>query len=199
MTETLADGGAESVHYGSHPSAGCDGYASMQPMVCCPHHSCMMSPISPVTRSCQMLHPFPSGSPVIYTSPLVYNPPPRRSGRLQRWNSVDGNIGAAHVWSNDPWSRPSLDDSYGSEAGLCSRMERPLRPAYSCQPHGMFSPFCRSFEYNIWGQRHNSSQDLMESSAAAASTSHTHSNSNLSLNVNLNETPPPPDTIQPMK
>lgn len=156
--------------------------------MCCPHHSCMLSPISSyqhlptsavatanLARSCLSLHghpeascPYTPNSPLFYSSPLVYNTARRSSSaRLQRWNSLDANLGISHghhqqqngVWANETaWSRPSmLDDSYGSEAGLYPGprgFDRPLRPAFSCQSHhgGMFSPFCRSYEYNIWGQ-----------------------------------------------
>ncbi|KAK4003018.1 hypothetical protein OUZ56_004806 [Daphnia magna] len=197
-------------------------------IMCCPHHSCMLSPISPIqhmpnqavaaaglARSCLSLHghptancPYPPNSPLIYSSPIVYNPARRSSSaRLQRWNSLDANLtGLSHhphqsgYWGNETaWSRPSLlDESYGSEAGLYQGprgFERPLRPAFSCQSHhgGMFSPFCRSYEYNIWGQGHapnSGSQDYADQSGSpnTSATSQVgmsaQSHSNLALNLN---------------
>lgn len=196
-------------------------------IMCCPHHSCMLSPISPIqhlpsqavaatglARSCISLHGYPAAncsyppnSPLIYSSPIVYNTARRSSSaRLQRWNSLDANLtGLSHghqpngVWGNEAaWSRPSLlDDSYGSEAGLYPGprgCERALRPGFSCQSHhgGMFSPFCRSYEYNIWGQGQNPNQGSVEHLDSTGSPSASslqigmaaQSTSSLALNIN---------------
>lgn len=197
-------------------------------IMCCPHHSCMLSPISPIqqmpnsavaaaglARSCLSLHghpanscPYPPNSPLIYSSPMVYNPARRSSSaRLQRWNSLDANLTGHHqhqspngFWGNESaWSRPSLlsDDSYGSETGLYQGprgFDRPLRPAFSCQSHhGMFSPFCRSYEYNIWGQGHapNSGTIDVDQSGSPNTTAVSHTGisaqSHSSLALNLSE------------
>ena len=174
----------------------------MASMMCCPHHhSCMLSPVSPVARSCQLVHAANCYQPpMIYSSPMIYGSSGRRpSNRLQRWNSLDANVGAGpQVWNSsaEAWqqaSRPSLDDSYGSETTLFPphRMERPMRPAYPCQPlsHGVYSPFCRSFEYNLWGQAQNAVDPLQSSDP---------SNPHLGLNnLNLSENPTNPDLVQP--
>lgn len=189
--------------------------------MCCPHHSCMLSPISSyqhlpapavatasLARSCLSLHghpeagcPYTPTSPLFYSSPMVYNTARRSSARLQRWNSLDANLGHQQQnvgWANDSsWSRPSmLDDSYGSEAGLYPGprgFDRPLRPAFSCQSHhgGMFSPFCRSYEYNIWGQGQtpNGNVDHPDQSGSPNTSGlqmnmSAQSHSNLALNLN---------------
>ena len=197
-------------------------------IMCCPHHSCMLSPISPIqhlpnqavaaaglARSCLTLHghpaascPYPPNSPLIYSSPLLYNTARRpSSARLQRWNSLDANltgVGHSHqhqngLWNGETaWSRPSLlDDSYGSETGLYPAprgFERPLRPTFSCQSHGgMFSPFCRSYEYNIWGQGHAPNSGNMDHVDNANSNANglqinAPAQSHPNLAMNLNET-----------
>ena len=167
-----------------------------------------------LSRSCQMLHAaaaaancYAPPSPLIYaSSPVLYNSA-RRSTRLQRWNSVDANL-SGQVWGSNEmsgWSRPSLDDSYASETGLggFSRIDRPLRPAFSCQSHvGMFSPFCRSYEYNLWGlgsaQSVNTQTDQTETIASVGSPS-SSSHSSLSLNINLNENSVQNDQVQQSK
>jgi len=173
----------------------------MTPMVCCPHHhSCMLSPVSPVGRSCQVMHPANCYQPpLIYSSPVIYGNSGRRSSnRLQRWNSMDANIGnGPQVWNNETWPAPrsSLDESYGSETTPFPphRMERSMRQAYSCQPlsHGMYSPFCRSFEYNLWGQVQNNAVDPLQTSDPS------NPHSSLSINVNLSENPTNSDQVQP--
>jgi len=209
-------------------------YPSFQTYLCCPHSCMMspVSPApasahhphahppppptagplgaAALSRSCQMLHAaaaancYAPPSPLIYaSSPVLYNSA-RRSTRLQRWNSLDANLGG-QVWgSNDMtgWSRPSLDDSYASETGLggFSRIDRPLRPAFSCQSHvGMFSPFCRSYEYNLWGlgsaQSVNTHTEQTETIASVGSPS-SSSHSSLSLNINLNENSVQNDQVQ---
>ncbi|XP_046635062.1 uncharacterized protein LOC124314082 [Daphnia pulicaria] len=226
----------DSSNENSHQSAGPNNdspYPLHTTIMCCPHHSCMLSPISPIqhmpnqavaaaglARSCLSLHghpasncPYPPNSPLMYSSPMVYNPARRSSSaRLQRWNSLDANLtGLSHghhqhqspngYWGNESaWSRPSLlDDSYGSETGLYQGprgFDRPLRPAFSCQSHhgGMFSPFCRSYEYNIWGQGHapnSGSLDYVDQSGnpntTAASQMSMSAQSHSSLALNLNE------------
>ena len=206
---------ATTPHHASYPIA--------QPYYqqCCPHHSmsCIMSPVSPappppppppaaaaLARSCQMLHTagyYPPNSPLMYSSPLMYNTARRPTGRLQRWNSLDANLSGQHLWNNDTaWSRPSLDDSYASETALFPRVDRPsLRPAFSygsChQSHGMYSPFCRSYEYNLWGhgtQPHL--QDPTETTiASVGSPSSSHSSLNLN-SINLNEAVTPEQSQQ---
>lgn len=216
-------------NYQATPTAVGDApYPMHTAYMCCPHHSCMLSPISPVphlpgqptpaglTRSCLSLHAHPGGgcgfppnSPLIYSSPLMYNTARRpAAARLQRWSSLDANLATlshSHhhqqmgMWGNESaWSRPSLlDDSYGSETGLYPtprNFERPLRPAFSCQSHhgGMYSPFCRSYEFNLWGQAH------MQNAGVADATDQTVSNSpgmlqmapspsQSSMNLNLSE------------
>ena len=216
------------------PSGADQSYPLHAAIVCCAHHSCMMSPVSPVphlasqpsasmARSCMSLHHpgaayYAPNTPVIYGSPVVYNTSNRRAShssspatRLQRWNSLDANLGGHHhpqmgLWGNEAgWSRPSLlDDSYGSETGLYPppRAYDRLRPAFSCQSHhaGMFSPFCRSYDYNIWGQaqQHALSQQVMEQSEYSNSQpALMTTSSSLSLNhLNLNETSTDQSQIQ---
>jgi hypothetical protein len=103
----------DSSNENSHQSAGPNNdspYPLHTTIMCCPHHSCMLSPISPIqhmpnqavaaaglARSCLSLHghpasncPYPPNSPLMYSSPMVYNPARRSSSaRLQRWNSLD--------------------------------------------------------------------------------------------------------------
>ena len=193
--------------------------------MCCPHHSCMLSPISPVqhlpsqavaaaglARSCLSLHGHPQAScqyptsPLIFSSPMMYGTARRSSARLQRWNSLDANLaglghGHHHNWANETaFSRPSLlDDSYGSETGMYPDLrgfDRPLRPAFSCQSHhGMFSPFCRSYEYNIWGQgqapnaTNLDQNDSVSQSSTCTSQTGTPVQSHSNLSMNLGELP----------
>lgn len=213
-------------HHQAAPTAIGDApYPLHAAYMCCPHHSCMLSPISPVphlagqatagagmARSCLSLHghpatgcPFPPNSPLIYGSPLMYNTARRpASTRLQRWSSLDANLAAlshSHhhqqmgMWgSESAWSRPSLlDDSYGSETGLYPAprsFDRPLRPAFSCQSHhgGMLSPFCRSYEYNLWGQAQmantvDHSEQAMNNSSNVLQMAPSPSHSSMSLNM----------------
>ena len=211
-------------HHQATPTAVGDApYPVHTAYMCCPHHSCMLSPISPLphlpgqpaptalTRSCLSLHAHPGAagcgippnSPLIYSSPLMYNTGRRpAAARLQRWSSLDANLATlSHhhqqvgMWGNESaWSRPSLlDDSYGSETGLYPtprNFDRPLRPAFSCQSHhgGMYSPFCRSYDYNLWGQAQVQNASLTDIPDKMASNSSnvlqlvpTPSQSNVSL------------------
>ena len=194
-------------------------------IVCCAHHSCMLSPVSPVphmanqasagmAHSCMSIHHpgaacYAPSSPVVYGSPVVYTSNRRAShspspaARLQRWNSLDANLGGhqhPQLWGNETaWSRPSLlDESYGStENGLYppprQAYER-LRPAFSCHSHhgGMISQFCRSYDFNIWGQVQQQAMDqqvMDQSGYANSQPTLMTAQSNLSLNhLDLNET-----------
>lgn len=171
-----------------------------------------MTPLSPVARaaalarSCQMIHPAAgcyaagAGSPLLYSSPMVYG---AAAGRrpvpgLQRWNSLDANLGQQQQqqqqsgWNHEnSCSHPSLDDAYASEAGLFPsphRIDGRMRQAYPYQHHGMISQLCRSHEYNLWGQVQNGGGDLSETPMGGDSPA--SSRSSLSLSLNLNDTLP---------
>ena len=213
--ETSSDAGQQASATNDSP------YPLHTTIMCCPHHSCMLSPISPMqhlpnqavasaglARSCMSLHgypaancPYPPNSPLIYSSPLVYNPARRTSSaRLQRWNSLDANLaGLSHgqhqngLWGNE-WRPSLLNDTFGSDAALYQTTSgfdhRPLRPAFSCHG-GMFSPFCRSYnEYNIWGQGYapnGGSIDHVEQSGSSGNIPlHMSAQSHSSMALNLN-------------
>lgn len=136
-------------------------------MICCAHHSCMLSPVSPQApppnRPCMSstsptvatCYPMPNSTPFIYGSALPVqpgygNPSTLRrasvaaaaaaaAARLQRWNSVDGSMHLHHLWGGNQtdWTQAA----YGSvETGLhyaTRQATGSLRPALSCQSHGV--------------------------------------------------------------
>lgn len=159
-------------------------------------------PTPPVTPTCYA----PPNSPLIaYASPLpaVYgNPSLRRTAaRLQRWNSLDGGIqqqqqAQVSLWGNEAWTQQHhqvINDPYGSDNGLHYSTARPassLRaPFSSCQSHGLVSPFCRSFDFSVWGQQQQPQPQYHLVTESTDQLNLSASTPNLNLNETATEQP----------